>query len=260
MSKLIIFASIVGCILVTVLFIISQLTPIQAIVVIVVILGINRIYFIFTTTYINKNDEVDLPSKKLTDYEIKKIRARNRDFIRTFGSDVIKKYKDDIATLLPILAESGGNNTPNVFGKFGQCKGDNTLFIGTNIGIYTKKDKQARFSIVFSLDAGSPKLGNIPLISHFIDGYSSLVNLFGRQDLQTLFPKMGNPTEQRVKEFEFTEEEMSLFYQEFPELTPQALSEEEQRVEFENTFRTEAFTILDKLFPKLVELHQNGEL
>ena len=199
------------------------------------------------------------PPEQIDNQEARRIMNRNRDFIESFVSDVKIEYQANIEAV-PILYEDWFEDSPLGFGGIYQpSRGARKLYILTRAVLFSQKDKRS-FEIVFALDAGSSKHGSIPFISHYIKGDYDFWSLFEQNGLQTLFPKNGNYTPKKVTNYGFSGKERALFYQEFPNITPKALLEEKQRAEFETIFRTEAFAILDKLFPKIVELYNNGEL
>ncbi len=163
------------------------------------------------------------------------IRKQNRELIKSVISEIENRYQDALKQLGPIMDK---------FKKYQPNSGDNEL----GISAYSYINSNGNwFSIVFWLNDGSREFSTIgeKLIHHFIEeaGGDCANQEWFKSNLQETFPGA-----------DFTGEENYVNFH------GETLPPQTSREELENTFRKTTFDVLDKLLPRLVELHKKGIL
>ncbi len=164
-----------------------------------------------------------------------RIRRQNRELIKGVILEIGNKYQDELNQLGPIM------------GKFKRSQpnyGDSEL--GISAYSYIRFDDNW-FSIVFWLSDGSREFSTTgeKFIEHFIEEAG------GDCDNQEWFESNLRKT---FPDADFTGEEKYVIFH------PETLPPQTSREELENTFRRTAFEVLDKLLPRVVELHNDGIL
>ncbi|MDM8560672.1 P-loop NTPase fold protein [Candidatus Parabeggiatoa sp. HSG14] len=185
----------------------------------------------FSTEAAAKEKQV---SDEPIDYDVSTERVLNRELIKSVISEIEKRYQKQLQQLAPIMSP---------FKKWQPRYGDLELAISAWSKItFTDGKGSSEFNLFF--DYGSRECsekGERNIWHYFtMNGVFSSQQWF-ENNLKGVFPKAV-----------FEEGEVHLYTETIPPETP--------RKELESTFRKTAFEVLDKLLPRLVQLHKEGKL
>jgi hypothetical protein len=157
----------------------------------------------------------------------------NRDLIYNLMSEVEVKYQAELKILSSILSE---------FKPYQPRRAELFLYIEMKSRVAMPIHK-LNFEIIFALDTGSLMWSDGK--KHIWHSLKQVQNLWFENHLSDLFPEAYAFTFEEVGDVTLFECELS------PEIS---------ETELEKTFKQSAFEVLDKLLPRLVQLHQEGKL
>jgi hypothetical protein len=164
-----------------------------------------------------------------------RIRKQNRELIKCVIAEIEERYQDVLNQLGPIMDK---------FKIYQRNYGDRELAISAYS--YVRGSDDNLFSIVFWLSDGSRKFSTIgeKYIRHFIEeAGGDCDEAWFESHLRQTFPDANITGEDEKDDYVIFHDET---------LPPQT-----SREELENTFRKTAFEVLDKLLPRVVQLHKD---